>query len=123
MRGTILLMSGALKQATGLTGLAVAPDAHKSLSILYSKILSVVQKMPESAAYRKHTQVLISERLAAVKSEPTVAGLESRVNGGQVEELIIQAERELNLARRMLVWRAWEPLVAEAPNNQWKWPL
>lgn len=116
-------MAGALKQTTGLTGLLVARDPHKTLSILYGKILSVLQKMPESASYRKHTHVLISERLAAVKAEPTVAGLESKINGGQVEELIIQADRELNLARRMLEWRAWEPLVQEAPANQWKWPL
>jgi len=116
-------MAGALKQTTGLTGLLVARDPHKSLSIIYTKILSVLQKMPESATYRKHTQVLIAERLAAVKAEPTVAGLEARINGGQVEEVIIQAERELNLARRMLEWRAWEPLIQQAPVNQWKWPL
>ena len=50
-------MAGALKQTTGLTGLLVARDPHKSLSIIYTKILSVLQKMPESATYRKHTQV------------------------------------------------------------------
>jgi len=116
-------MAGAVKMTTGLTGLAVARDPHKTLTILYSKILSVLQKMPESAAYRKHTQVVIAERLQAVKQEPSVSGLEQRLNGGQVEEVIIQAERELNLARRMLEWRAWEPLVQEAPPNQWKWPL
>jgi len=116
-------MAGILKQTTGLTGLAVARDPHKTLAVVYNKILAVLHKMPESAAYRKHTQVLISERLAAVNSEPTVSGLESKVNGGQVEELILQAEKELTLARRMLEWRAWEPLVKEAPNNQWKWPL
>jgi len=116
-------MAGAIKKTTGLTGLAVVHDPHKTLTILYTKILSVLQKMPESAAYRKHTQVLISDRLAAVKQEPTVSRLEERINGGQVEEVIIQAERELNLARRMLDWRAWEPLVQEAPNNQWKWPV
>jgi len=116
-------MAGLLKQTTGLTGLAVSKDPHKTLSVLYTKILSILQKMPESAAYRKHTQVLISERLAAVKSAPTVDGLETKINCGQAEELILQAEKELNLARRMLEWRAWEPLAQEAPNNQWKWPL
>ena len=50
-------MAGALKKATGLTGLAVAKEPHKTLGILYSKILTVVQKMPETAVYRKSTQV------------------------------------------------------------------
>jgi len=52
-----VLMAGAVKKCTGLTGLAVARDPHMTLSVLYSKILRVIQKMPESAAYRKHTQV------------------------------------------------------------------
>ena len=36
---------------------------------------------------------------------------------------VLQAERELLLSRKMLQWRAWEPLIAEAPQNQWKWPV
>lgn len=50
-------MAGLLKKTTGLTGLAVARDPHKTLSAMYEKILSVVGNMPESAVYRKHTQV------------------------------------------------------------------
>lgn len=49
-------------QATGLTGLAVSTNPHHTLGVLYNKILRVVQKMPENAAYRKHTEVLITER-------------------------------------------------------------
>lgn len=116
-------MAGLLKKTTGLTGLAVARDPHKTLSAMYEKILSVVGNMPESAVYRKHTQALVEERLKVVKSEPNVEKLETKINCGQVEELILQAERELRLARRMLEWRAWEPLAQEAPPNQWKWPI
>ena len=35
----------------------------------------------------------------------------------------LQAENEVALARLMLETRAWEPLVNEAPPNQWKWPM
>lgn len=51
-----------------------------------------------------------------------VKELENAVNCGQAEELILQAEKELILARRMLGWKAWEPLARQAPATQWQWP-
>lgn len=63
------------------------------------------------------------ERAALVKSETSVADLEKKINCGQIEEVLIQADNELSLARKILEWKAWEPLIAEAPANQWKWPM
>ena len=63
------------------------------------------------------------ERAALVKNEAIVADLEKQINSGQIEEVIIQAENELKLSRKILEWKSWEPLVAEAPANQWKWPI
>ena len=79
--------------------------------------------MPETAAYRKYTEKIVSERLDIVKSQPTVEGIEAKLNSGLIEEVVIQAENELVLARRMLEFRAWEPLTQKPPENQWKWPI
>lgn len=53
-------------QSTGLVGMAVAPNAHHTLGSIYGKILRVLQKMPESAGYRKYTEPVIRERAAVL---------------------------------------------------------
>uniref|UniRef100_A0A671FBZ5 NADH dehydrogenase [ubiquinone] 1 alpha subcomplex subunit 5 n=1 Tax=Rhinolophus ferrumequinum TaxID=59479 RepID=A0A671FBZ5_RHIFE len=108
---------------TGLVGLAVCESPHDRLRILYAKILDVLEQVPKTAAYRKYTEQITNERLGMVKAEPDVKKLEDQLQGGQIEEVILQAENELSLARKMLQWKPWEPLVEEPPANQWKWPI
>ncbi|KAM6436496.1 NADH dehydrogenase [ubiquinone] 1 alpha subcomplex subunit 5 [Liasis olivaceus] len=119
----IVAMAGVLKKTTGLVGLAVCDNPHEHLKILYTKILGVLESMPKDAAYRKYTEKLTNERFDMVKTEPDVQRLEKKLNSGQIEEVIVQAESELSLARKMLKYRPWEPLVEEPPENQWKWPV
>lgn len=116
-------MAGLLKKSTQLTGLAVAKNPHRVLTSLYNKILRALENIPESSSYRQHTSKVVLERLAYVNSESDVLKLEQKINGGQVEELILQAEKELMLARKMVTWKPWEPLQYEPPPNQWKWPM
>ncbi|KAG5888098.1 hypothetical protein JTB14_021898 [Gonioctena quinquepunctata] len=115
-------MAGVAKITTGLTGLAVATNPHHTLGVLYTKILRTLQKMPESAAYRKHTESVINERSQILKSTQNVEAIEKQIGCGQIEEIIVQAENELILSRKMLNWKPWEPLMKEAPVNQWAWP-
>ncbi|XP_018575447.1 NADH dehydrogenase [ubiquinone] 1 alpha subcomplex subunit 5 [Anoplophora glabripennis] len=110
------------KVTTGLTGLAVAKNPHHTLGVLYSKILRTLQKMPESAAYRKYTEEIINERTQILKANENVDVIEKQIGCGQIEEIIVQAENELILARKMLNWKPWEPLVKQAPPTQWTWP-
>ncbi|XP_056131553.1 NADH dehydrogenase [ubiquinone] 1 alpha subcomplex subunit 5 [Lampris incognitus] len=116
-------MAGVLKKTTGLVGLAVAQHPQDRLKSLYSKILVSLQNIPQDAAYRKYTEQLVNERFNLVKTEPDVEKLEKKLNGGQIEEVIFQAECELTLSRKMAEWKPWEPLVEEPPPNQWKWPI
>jgi NADH dehydrogenase (ubiquinone) 1 alpha subcomplex subunit 5 len=51
-----------------------------------------------------------------------VKSLEAAIGNGQAEELVLQAEKELILARKMLGWKPWEPLVKQPPPTQWQWP-
>ncbi|XP_075162409.1 NADH dehydrogenase (ubiquinone) subunit ND-13B [Haematobia irritans] len=115
-------MSRVLKASTGLTGLAVATNPHHTLGALYGKILRAVAKMPQEAAYRKHTEEIVKQRSKAVETIKDIPALEKAIGCGQVEELIAQAENELVLARKMLGWKPWEKLVQEAPAKQWDWP-
>uniref|UniRef100_A0A023F7X6 Putative ubiquinone oxidoreductase ndufa5/b13 subunit n=1 Tax=Triatoma infestans TaxID=30076 RepID=A0A023F7X6_TRIIF len=110
------------KKATGLTGLEVAKNPVHTLNILYSKILRALDKVPKEAAYRKYTEQVVSSRLAIVNAAQSVEEIEERVNCGQVEELIIQAENELSLTRNMTTWRPWETSKTDIPSNQWIWP-
>ncbi|XP_031961168.1 NADH dehydrogenase [ubiquinone] 1 alpha subcomplex subunit 5 isoform X2 [Corvus kubaryi] len=55
--------------------------------------------------------------------ETDVQKLQDKLNSGQIEEVIVQAENELSLARKMIQWKPWEPLVEEPPSDQWRWPI
>ncbi|KFM71968.1 NADH dehydrogenase [ubiquinone] 1 alpha subcomplex subunit 5, partial [Stegodyphus mimosarum] len=116
-------MAANIKKCTQLTGLAVAKNPHRVLTSYYNKILRALENIPEGAAYRQHTTKLVEERLALVTVEPDVRKLEDKINAGQVEELILHAERELMLARRMITWKPWEPLQTVPTSKQWKWPI
>ncbi|XP_034237762.1 NADH dehydrogenase [ubiquinone] 1 alpha subcomplex subunit 5 [Thrips palmi] len=117
-------MAGAtVKLTTGLTGMGVARHPASTLKGLYGKILRSLAKMPDDAAYRKYTEEVIRDRAAVVeKHGANWKNIEQEINCGQIEELIIQAENELNLARKMVLWKPWEPLVTKPEPDQWKWP-
>lgn len=117
------MASKVLKETTRLTGLAVAKNPHHSLTVLYEKILSTLEKMPDQAAYKHHTKKLVEERYDLVKKVKDAQELEKRMNAGQIEEVIQAAENELFLSRKMLEWKPWEKLIGQAPSNQWKWPV
>lgn len=116
-------MSGAARRlTTGLTGLKIAEEPHKKLMNLYERTLRVLNKMPVDAGYRVNTEAVVKNRLQLVQAEKDVIALETKINCGKIEEVIRQAERELHLARNMLQYKPWEPLIAQPPKTQFLWP-
>ncbi|XP_015585007.1 NADH dehydrogenase [ubiquinone] 1 alpha subcomplex subunit 5 [Cephus cinctus] len=115
-------MAGALKKTTGLTGLAVSIQPHYFLSVLYSKVLRALEKLPQDYIYRQQTEEIIRERAAILKNNPDWRDVEAKIGCGQMEELMIQAENELRLAKNMVQWKPWEQPEMQEPPNQWKWP-
>ncbi|CAG9769578.1 unnamed protein product [Ceutorhynchus assimilis] len=113
---------GGAKRFTNITGLPVAKNPHKLLAVLYGKILRTLQKMPENAAYRKYTEDIINERSQILICTPSVEDVEKEIGCGQIEEIIVQAENELSLSRKMLAWKPWDALVNQPPPGQWSWP-
>ncbi|XP_025907485.1 NADH dehydrogenase [ubiquinone] 1 alpha subcomplex subunit 5 isoform X1 [Nothoprocta perdicaria] len=116
-------MAGALRKTTGLVGLGATENPHERLRILYTKILTVLQSIPKDAAYRKYTEQIVNQRINLVQTEKDVQKLQDKLNSGHIEEVILQAESELSLARKMTQWKPWEPLVDEPPSDQWRWPI
>lgn len=91
--------------------------------MLYTKILDIFGQISEHVAYRKYTEQITNEKLSMVKAEPDVKKLGEQLQGGQVKEVVLQAEKELSLTRKTVQWKPWDPLVKEPPANQWKWPV
>ncbi|GAV02601.1 hypothetical protein RvY_13144-2 [Ramazzottius varieornatus] len=110
-------------RTTGLTGLPVQEQAHRLLKQSYSRTLRALQQMPQESVYRQSAEAVVRERLEMVEKYKDPVQLEQKINAGLLEEVILQADNELELARSMLNWRPWEPLVATAPENQWQWPF
>ncbi|CAD6191956.1 unnamed protein product [Caenorhabditis auriculariae] len=111
------------KKTTGLTGLFVNENPHRVLTVVYGRILRALEQMPKDAAYRKYTETIVKQRLALVQTETNIERLEQKIGMGQIEEVIEQAEYELEATRAVLDSKAWEPLVEAAPKGQWAWPV
>ncbi|KAL7078363.1 hypothetical protein ACQ4LE_002778 [Meloidogyne hapla] len=111
------------KKGTGFCGLYVNTHPHKDLSEIYVRILRVLDLMPKDYAYRQTTEQIVKERFAHVNTEEDIQILEEKIGMGQIEEVIEQAQYELETARTLVHYKAWEPLVEAPDEYQWRWPI
>jgi NADH dehydrogenase (ubiquinone) 1 alpha subcomplex subunit 5 len=79
-------------------------------------------RIPTTAVYRQATESLTQHRLNIVESTENIEEIETKIDVGQIEEVIIQAEEELKLVAKMEEWKAWETLETPIPQGQWVYP-
>jgi NADH dehydrogenase (ubiquinone) 1 alpha subcomplex subunit 5 len=85
----------------------------------YNTTLSAVARLPATAVYRQAVESVTQHRLSVVNSTENVNEIEEKLNAGQIEELILQAEDELKLLAKMEEWKPWENLETPIPKGQW----
>ncbi|KAK3282947.1 hypothetical protein CYMTET_9339 [Cymbomonas tetramitiformis] len=98
----------AVKESTYIVGLEVVPNAREVLIGLYSKTLSELKAtIPETAGYHQSVKDFTEHRLNICQAETKVPDIEAKIGHGQAEELIRSAENELELMKKMAVWKPW----------------
>ncbi|GAV28802.1 hypothetical protein PMKS-002278 [Pichia membranifaciens] len=96
---------------------AAAGTAGKSPATL----TELSEKFPADSIYRQSVENLTKSRLAIVESNEVVEKIENQIGCGLIEEVVIQANEELELAKKMAEWKAWEPLHEKPLDDQWSY--
>eukprot|EP01027_Heterolobosea_sp_BB2_P005341 GEZU01008185.1.p2 GENE.GEZU01008185.1~~GEZU01008185.1.p2 ORF type:complete len:161 (-),score=44.94 GEZU01008185.1:164-646(-) len=98
-----------VKQTTGIVGLPVQPKWREKLIKLYNQLLNDVRtQIPDGVFYRKVVENNVSYFLRIVEQYDDYETVENIIDRGQVEELIIQAQDEIDLVPKMAEWKPWE---------------
>ena len=97
------------KTSTGIVGLAVEPEAKPVLLDLYAKTLTLLEEVPAESEYRKVVEGYTKARVAALKASDDLMAIEKAIGGGQLEQLIQQAQDELTLIPKLIAVRAFDP--------------
>lgn len=99
------------KLTTNLTGLAIHPQPLPKLLSIYSSTLNVLKEMPPSSIYRQSVESITNDRIKIIEEfkgnegESEIELIENKIGNGCIEEVIVMAEGELNLAGKMLEWQ------------------
>lgn len=101
-----ILIRSATGNPTGLTGIHQHPNPRPALISLYNIALeNLKQDFPSHSVYRQATEGFTKKRLAIVESTEVVEEIENKIGNGLIEELIIQANDEIELAKKLADWK------------------
>lgn len=103
--------SSSTKISTGLTGLQADPAARSNLLNLYGALRDKLrcEDIPEDYVYKKGMLELLDYRSKLIKNESfSDLDLETELGEGQLEELVEQAQEELELVNKIVnEWKPW----------------
>eukprot|EP00548_Thalassiothrix_antarctica_P007296 CAMPEP_0194135504 /NCGR_PEP_ID=MMETSP0152-20130528/5606_1 /TAXON_ID=1049557 /ORGANISM="Thalassiothrix antarctica, Strain L6-D1" /LENGTH=192 /DNA_ID=CAMNT_0038831783 /DNA_START=53 /DNA_END=631 /DNA_ORIENTATION=- len=109
------LGQGLAKTDTGLTGLLVDHESIPKMIIKYQLLLDTMANsdMPEWYEYRKVIEKMARYRIQACMDHPEDPDMvEELCNCGQVEELVEQADDEMEVMQMILKEKWWERIAA-----------
>ena len=99
---------GPLKLSTGLSFIDVEPFPRLKLMKLYYMTLDELRDLPDIFDFKLFTEERVKWHMEIVDSTLSIREIEKTVGSGMVEELIIDAHRELKLVKIMKQMKPWE---------------
>lgn len=108
LRATAELSKPLQKSETGIAGLDVQPAAREILIRLYELVVAKVQEMEPEAPYRIHMERIMNYRLDILRTTESVLEIESKIEDGQIEEMIEEAEDELEMLPTFIESKMWQ---------------
>lgn len=104
----------------GLTGYFQHPNPRPALISLYNHTLQVLEKdFPKESVYRQSVEQMTKNRLQIVEANEVSEQIENQIGGGLIEEIVVQAQEELTLAKELGLLKAWEELEEKPLDDQW----
>lgn len=87
---------------------------------MYEETLKVLQtRFPSSSIYRQSVENLTKARLDIVKQNEVTEVIEEQIGNGLIEEILIQAGYEFELAQELADKKVWEELKEKPLADQW----
>lgn len=115
-----VLVRAAKGNQTGIAGLQQHPNPRPALVELYRATLDFLHhELPQESVYKQSVSAFTQKRLEIVESTEDVSGIEQKIGNGLVEELLIQAAEEFELAKKMQQWESWAELEEKPLDDQW----
>lgn len=115
-----VLVRAASGYPTGLTGLYQHPNPRPALISLYKNTLQVLEKeFPKESVYRQSVELMTKNRLKVVEENEITEKIEAQIGGGLIEEIVVQANEELHLAKELGSLKVWEELEEKPLDDQW----